>query len=217
MTSSVPSDLLEQLCQRFQLPNPDAEYFQRLSDLINEAGMLRHTPRTGYAFLGSGAENVAEHSFRTCIIGYILARLAGADSGKTVLLCLFHDLHEARTGDINYLQHRYVTSNARAALDDATRDTGLEKDILGFWDELEDRQSHEALLAHDADQLDLVFNLKAEFDKGNSFAAEWLESAVQRLGSEQARTLAGVALRTDHNRWWYERVDKQWWISRDEK
>ena len=32
---------------------------RRLADFVFELGMLRKTPRTGYQFLGSGAENVA--------------------------------------------------------------------------------------------------------------------------------------------------------------
>ena len=71
-----------------------------------------------------------------------------------------------------------------------------------------------ARLAHDADLLDLICNLKAELDKGNKFAADWLESAVKRLRSPQAQALCEVILRTDHNRWWYGRVDKTWWIDR---
>ena len=49
----------------------------RLADLIYEAGMLRPVVRSGYALLGSGHENVAEHSFRAAIIGYVLGRLCG--------------------------------------------------------------------------------------------------------------------------------------------
>ena len=92
--------------------------------------------------------------------------------------------------------------------------TGLEQDILEGWDELQERQSLEARLAHDADQLDLICNLKAELNKGNKFAADWLESAVKRLRSPQAQALCEVILRTDHNRWWYGRVDKKWWVDR---
>jgi putative hydrolase of HD superfamily len=59
-----------------------AKTWKRLADFVFELGMLRRTPRTGYQFLGSGAENVAEHSFRTAMIGYILARKAGADVAR---------------------------------------------------------------------------------------------------------------------------------------
>ena len=99
----------------------DAEQLGRLADFCNEVGMLRHTPRSGYAFLGSGRENVAEHSYRVSVLGYALARLAGADPARVTFLCLFHDLHEARTGDFNYVNHRYNQCRARQALEDATR------------------------------------------------------------------------------------------------
>lgn len=174
--------------------------------------MLRHTPRSGYAFLGSGKENVAEHSYRVSVLGYALARLAGADPARVTFLCLFHDLHEARTGDFNYVNHRYNQCRAREALEDATQGTGLAEDILGFWDELADGRSLEAELAHDADQLDLICNLHVELSKGNAFAEEWLDSALKRLRTPLARELAEAVLRTDPNRWWYGQVDKGWWV-----
>ena len=207
-------EALERLCTALELPSPDDAQLMRMADFFNEAGMLRHTPRRGYAFLGSGAENVAEHSFRTAVMGYALARMAGADAARTTLLCLFHDLHEARTGDFNYVNHRYNTCRAKEALDDAVCGTGLEEDMGGFWTEWTESGTTEAALAHDADQLDLIFNLKTELDKGNTFALEWLESAVRRLTTPQARLMAAAALRTDHNRWWYGRVEKSWWVHR---
>lgn len=188
------------------------ERLKRLADLCNEAGMLRHTPRSGYAFLGSGRENVAEHSYRTTVLGYMLARMAGKEPSRIVMLCLFHDLHEARTGDFNYVNHRYDTCRARAALEDATQGTGLEGDILGVWDELEQAQSAEALLAHDADQLDLICNLQTELKRGNEFAREWLESALKRLRTPEGRKLAETVLHTDPNHWWYGRMEKDWWV-----
>ncbi len=188
------------------------ETLERLADFCNEAGMLRHTPRSGYAFLGSGKESVAEHSYRTTVLGYLLARMAGVDPSRVVMLCLFHDLHEARTGDFNYVNHRYDTCRARAALEDATAGTGLADDILGAWDELEDARTDAARLAHDADQLDLICNLQTELTRGNEFAREWLDSALKRLRTPEGRELAETVLRTDPNRWWYGRVDKDWWV-----
>lgn len=186
----------------------------RLADFIQECGMLRHTPRSGYAFLGSGRESVAEHSYRTTVIGYVLARLAGASVEEVMRLCLFHDLHEARTGDFNYVNHRYNTSRAREALEDAVAGTGLEDDILSGFQAFEDRESLEARLARDADQLDLMANLRAEQDRGNAFAVQWLENAVQRLRTPWGQELGRELMRTDSNRWWYERVESRWWVDR---
>ena len=176
----------------------------RLTNFLFEAGMLRHTPRSGYQFLGmgSGKETVAEHSFRSAIIGYALASRSGADAAKTVLLCLFHDFAEARTGDLNYVNKRYGTMDEQAALQDAVRGTGLEKEILGLHAELSARQSFEAQLAHDADQLDLIFNLKRELDLGNASATDWLTAVAGRLCTGLAKELAESVRHVGHADWW---------------
>lgn len=184
---------------------------QRLTDFLNEVGMLRHTPRSGYAFLGSGRETVAEHSHRTAVIGYALAHKVGADAARTVMICLFHDLPEARTGDFNYVNKLYDTSRERDALVDAVAGTGLEEALLHIWDEHEAGASLESTLAHDADQLDLILNLKRESDLGNRYADKWLASAVQRLHTDIAKDLAATILRTDHTDWWYLAPDRSWW------
>lgn len=191
--------------------------FERLADFLNEVGMLKATPRSGFAFLGSGHENVAEHSYRASVIGFVLARLADADVARVVFLCLFHDLHEARTGDFNYVNHRYDSCKARQALEDAVRGTGLEEMIAGYFDEFCARESLEAKLASDADQLDLLCNLRMELARGNEFARTWIDSALQRLKTLQAKKLAQAILQADPNRWWYENVDKDWWINHGEK
>jgi len=55
-------------------------------------------------------ESVAEHSFRTAVVGTILAALAGADAGRTALLCLLHDSPETRIGDIPSVGRAYVST-----------------------------------------------------------------------------------------------------------
>lgn len=188
---------------------------KRLADFLFEVGMLRKTPRTGYQFLGSGAENVAEHSFRTAIIGYVLAGMAGADQKQTAMLCLFHDLHEARTGDFNYVSRRYNQSDRVQALKDCLRGTGLTADLLGLWTELEAVESLEAKLAQDADQIDLILNLKEELDLGNANAAKWLDCSLQRIKTEEGKRLAQAIRETDHTDWWFMGPDPAWWANKN--
>ncbi len=186
----------------------------RLADFLFEAGMLKDTPRTGYQFLGSGRENVAEHSFRAAIIGYVLANMAGANSEKTALLCLFHDFHEARTGDLNYVNHQYNSANAEMAMHDALCGSGLEKAVMPLWEEQEKAVTLEAELSKDADQIDLILNLKKEADLGNPYALKWLDAAVKRLRTKPGKDLAAKIAETDHTRWWYGAKDNRWWIHR---
>ncbi|MHC1712002.1 MAG: HD family hydrolase [Solidesulfovibrio sp.] len=189
----------------------DRDRLTRLADFLFEAGMLRKTPRTGYQFLGTGAENVAEHSFRATLIGFVLAEMAGADPYRTMALCLFHDLHEARTGDFNYVNKLYNTTDARRAMVDSLAGTGLTATVLPLHDELEAAESPEALLAQDADQIDLIANLKEELDRGNRYAAAWIEAAMARLRTETGRKLAAAVATTDHAEWWFNGPDRQWW------
>ena len=189
----------------------------RLVDFFNECGMLRKTPRTGYQFLGSGSENVAEHSFRTAVIGHVLALMADADVARTTYMCLFHDLHEARTSDFNYVNRIYNKSERTRALEHACEGTGLGEEILGYWDELEETATLEARLAQDADQLDFILNLKEEFDLGNKYAGEWLEIALQRVRTEWGRQLAETIAETDHKDWWFLGADRDWWIRKNGK
>ena len=85
---------------------------ERIAEFIFELGMLKKTPRTGYQFLGNGSENVASHSYRVAMIAYALAKVNGqADVWRTVAMALMHDVAEARTGDHNYVNQRYVTAD----------------------------------------------------------------------------------------------------------
>lgn len=195
----------------------ERDQLTRLTDFLNECGMLRKTPRTGYQFLGTGSEDVAQHSFRTAVIGHVLALMADADVARTTYMCLFHDLHEARTSDFNYVNRIYNKSERTSALEHATEGTGLEEPILGYWKELEDADSLEAKLAQDADQLDFILNLKEEADLGNKYAQQWLESAVQRVRTKWGIELAQTIAKTDHKDWWYLGPDPTWWTRKNGK
>lgn len=189
----------------------------RVVDFLNECGMLRKTPRTGYQFLGSGSEDVAQHSFRTAVIGHVLALMAGADVARTTYMCLFHDLHEARTGDFNYVYKIYNKTEQTQALRHAADGTGLEEEILGYWEELEETATLEARLAQDADQLDFILNLKEEVDHGNRYAGDWLDIALQRVRTSWGRDLAETIAKTDHKDWWFLCQDTGWWTRKNGK
>lgn len=201
-----PCDPLKNLMGRSRLG--------RLADFLFEAGMLRKTPRTGYQFLGSGSENVAEHSFRTALIGYVLAELAGASQAHTAMLCLIHDFHEARTGDFNYVNSIYNKSASRQAMLHAVKGTGLSQKMMALWDEQEQKESLEAQLAADADQIDLILNLVEQRDLGNKYAQKWLEAALKRLKSQAGKDLAAEITNSDHTNWWFTGPDSEWWIKK---
>jgi len=178
-----------------------------------EVGMLKKTPRTGYQFLGSGAESVADHSFRTAVIGYILAsHEPKADRNKVVLMCIFHDLAEARTGDHNYVNKRYVKVDEHEALRDQVRELSLGEEILSLVTEFNGSGTLEARIAKDADQMDLILELKEQLDSGNPNARDWLFFAVKRLSTKTAKKMAEEALTSHSTDWWFEKKT-DWWIN----
>ncbi|MCK4620604.1 MAG: HD domain-containing protein [Desulfuromonadales bacterium] len=185
---------------------------KNIANFLFEVGMLKRTPRTGFQFLGSGAESVAEHSFRTAMIGYTLAQLDGrADVGRVLQLCLFHDIPEARIGDLNYVNKKYVKPDEEKAVEDLARQLPFGDDYRSTLLEFMAKETHEAKLAHDADQLEMVLSLKEYKDLGNRYADEWYPFSLQRLQTEVAKQLAETIWETDSSKWWFD-DDHEWWV-----
>lgn len=186
---------------------------KRIIEFLFEVGMLKKSPRTGYQFLGSGGESVADHSFRTAIIGYALASgEPEADRNKVVLMCLFHDLPEARSGDHNYVNKKYVEVDEESAVRDQVRGLPFNNEIKTLINEFNSNETLEASLSKDADQLDLILELKEQLDLGNPNAQDWLTFAVRRLHTESAKELAKVALKTHSTEWWFDKKT-EWWVN----
>jgi len=185
---------------------------KNIANFLFEVGMLKRTPRTGFQFLGSGAESVAEHSFRTAIIGYALAQLdGGVDIGRVLQLCLFHDIPEARTGDLNYVNKKYVRVDEEKAVRDLAATLPFGEKYADTLKEFVDGGSREAQIAHDADQLEMILALKEYKDLGNRYADEWYPFAIRRLHTDAARELAGTVWETDSTKWWFDE-DSEWWV-----
>jgi 5'-deoxynucleotidase YfbR-like HD superfamily hydrolase len=185
-----------------------------IADFLFEVGMLKRTPRSGFQFLGTGHETVAEHALRSAVIGYVLARMSGELlTDKVVLMCLFHDLVEARTGDLNYVNKKYVEANEAAALQDMTSGLPFGGEIRGLIQEFNARATPEAESAHDADQLEMILQLKELGDLGNRYAKDWISAAIKRLRTDDGRRLARSILNTDFSSWWFKEKDDEWWVN----
>jgi putative hydrolase of HD superfamily len=184
-----------------------------IADFLFEAGMLKKTPRSGFQFLGSGCESVAEHVLQTVYIGYVLCKMdPTVDELKVLRLCLVHDLPEARTGDMNYMNKKYVAVDEKKAVRDLAEPLFFGGEIEATLEEFNERGTRESVIAHDADQLSLILRLKECGDLGNKYSLEWIRFAVRRLATENARKLAESILDTDSSNWWFK--DKSdWWVN----
>ncbi|MBN2439557.1 MAG: HD domain-containing protein [Deltaproteobacteria bacterium] len=186
---------------------------REIADFLFEVGMLKKTPRSGFQFLGSGCESVAEHILRTLYVGYVLCKMdPEADELRVLRLCLMHDLPEARTGDMNYVNKKYVAVDEKKATRELSEPLFFGEEIEEALDEFNDKETRESLLARDADQLSLILQLKECGDLGNKYSREWIRFAVLRLATENARRLAADILATDSSNWWFK--DKSdWWVN----
>jgi putative hydrolase of HD superfamily len=184
----------------------------RLVEFLFEVGMLKRTPRSGWQFLGSGSESVAEHVFRVAMIAFVLARMEDEiDADRVLRLALVHDLPEARTGDLNYVNQKYVAADEARAADDLSAGLPFADELRGLLAEYRAEATAESVVAHDADQLEMLLSLKEQLDRGVQAAADWTPFVLKRLRTENGRALARSILEGESASWWFDR-ESEWWV-----
>lgn len=182
---------------------------QRLAEFLYEAGLLARTPRSGFAFLGTGEQSVAAHSHRTMIAAYTLAQLdRSVDADRVLRMCLVHDLPEVRTSDHNYLTKQYNTTDETRAVSDLTNSLPFAEELRDLINEFEAGRTREAQLAKDADHIELILSLKELLDMGNQRAQQWLDDALPRLKTDAARRLAETIIQTDSQQWYLKQTQR---------
>jgi len=166
--------------------------------------MLKRTERSGWRTIGvREPESVAEHSFGAAIVGMLLARLEKADEGKVLKLCLIHDLHELRMGDLNKLNKRYVKADERKAFAETTEMLGasMKNEMRSLFAEYLAGKTLEARIARDADALDMMLEAKLLVDTGNRYAKDWIRSAWEKITTESGKKLGREIEKRDSLDW----------------
>lgn len=179
--------------------------YKSIANFLFEVGILARTPRSGFHFLGTGDQSVAEHVNRTCYIAYMLALMDGTvDMSKVLQMALVHDISETRISDLNYVHQKYVERKESEAHKDITDSIPFGDKMFAIIEEYEEWQSRESILVKDADNLEWILSLKEQADQGNTRASKWVEKAVTRLISVQAKNIMKEILNTDSNDWWFD-------------
>ncbi|MBI5620080.1 HD domain-containing protein [Candidatus Gottesmanbacteria bacterium] len=180
-----------------------------LANLVYEAAVVKRLKRTGWQILGDNEEGVGEHTFMTCIIAYFLAKeIAGSRPGlvpginmETVLtMSVFHDFHEARTGDLDKLAKFYMTRDQEKANRDIF--SGVDDELLKTLTVYEKRETLEAKIVYEANVIAFLVELKLLIEKGNSHAKEWVDANITRLRIPEAIALAKDLAKTSSQDWW---------------
>jgi len=181
-----------------------------IAKYLYEIGHLKHVKRSGWWRMGvRDPESVAEHSYRTAVIGYVLANMEGADPEKTASICLFHDTAEARIGDLHWVTKRYLRhtkEGEQAALNEQTGQLPqkIADRILALVGEYEERSSQEAQLAHEADLLECLLQAREYEMQGYSKGLEWARICREGLQTDTARNLADACLNGDPGDWFQD-------------
>jgi putative hydrolases of HD superfamily len=176
---------------------------QPIANILFEMNQLKKTARSGFAFLGAGEESVADHSFAVAFIAMVMTKMEpSANPLRLISMCLVHDLPEARIGDLNSVQKRYVSADETRAVLDMSKDSPLGDTLVELMDEFNQGESIEAQLSGDADQLALLIELKSLLDCGYTSPQKWLPHVRQRIRTQTGRQIAEQILQTDRDAWW---------------
>jgi|SRR3989344_5499747 len=189
----------------------DRDYL-RITDFLYELGTMRKLLRMHRQVLMTDdlSDNIASHSFRVAMIGFMLAKMEKADSYKTMTMCLVHDFDEIRSGDHNWLHKRYVEV-------DDNQITSEQLGTLPFDDleklalEYKERKSKESIVAKDADLLDQVLLLREYSWTGNKEAELWLlgkrdkrskNTQLKSLQTKSAKRIGREIMKRGPSDWW---------------
>ena len=149
---------------------------QVVLDFIEEIGVLKNLPRTGWRLRGiKDAESIADHCYRVSLLSMILADVlteqeVPLDVEKVMRLALLHEVAEARIGDLPFPALKYISEEVKAAGERAAVESmfkhfgPLQQKYIQLWDEFEEGTSIEGKLVRTADKLELMIQV-LEYEK----------------------------------------------------
>jgi putative hydrolase of HD superfamily len=178
-----------------------------IAKFLFEMGQLKRVKRSGWWIAGvKDPESVAEHTFRTAVIAYLLAHLEGVDTGKAVLMALFHDMPETRTNDAHRIVRRYAKWEDvdRKAVDEQSKrlPNEMATQMATLFEEFEKEVSPEAKVVRDADLLECIVQAREYQALGYRDVVDWIFNAQRALRTESAKRIAAECIKTEPKEWW---------------
>jgi len=200
----------EKAIKKFTSLDKNQESIKKLVNFILEYRTLKHIPRGSLPYLkGPIQENIAEHSFYTAIIAWIMAVIEKADENKIIKMSLVHDLAEVRGGEKNLINKFYTSpNNEQKILEEVSQNYNLKDFFLPeLFKEFNKAKTLEAKIVKDADVLAQMLLEKECFDLGNESAEEWLHFSQMRLKTKLGKEFGKRLIEVESNEWWLE-IDK---------
>lgn len=186
---------------------------KNIVNYIFEMGVLSREMHNGMKLIGvSNLDSIAEHALRAAQIGYILTVLENEKHNlnlspeRVASILIFHDNGEARIGDFHKVASRYINSHEgekKAFLDQASLlPDKIKNEVVGYFDEIEERTTKEGIIAKDADWLENAFKAKEHYDLGNSLAMDWINNVGKAIETDSAKEILSAMKETKFTDWW---------------
>lgn len=175
-------------------------------EFLYEIATMRNMPRGWRQHLGTDCANVLDHTIRVIWLAIILGRMeGGVDENKIIKMALVHDAAETRTSDLSYVQKVYVKEDEKAAAVDMFENTSLEDYQSEILTEYMARESMEAKIVKDADNLDIDLEGKELEERGSKLPTKWghLRKFVcdEKLYTKSAKTMWDEIQSSDVSSW----------------
>ena len=176
-----------------------------LISYIFEAGMLKRVTRSGWWTENiKNPESVADHSFRTALVAFILAKMEGLDDAAANRVCtaaVFHDMHETRLLDLNKITARYIEVTRELELKVENEqvekfEPKIKKSILNALK----LSPVELAILKDADYLECAIQAKEYADIGYN-TEKWIDNTAKRLKTKSAKALVKKLKKADSGTW----------------
>jgi putative hydrolase of HD superfamily len=138
---------------------------QRDIDFLFEVGRMRFMQRAWQRFFLTKVANDTEHTFRVMWLALLIAKKEKRGNHERIMkLALSHDISESRSMDVDYMSRQYVKRNEEQAVQDTLAGTTFEKEFMELFKEMEKRETIEAKIVKDADNLDIDLELMEQKD-----------------------------------------------------
>jgi len=173
------------------------------------------TPRSHIKHLGTTFDTIASHSHHASIIAYCISRMESLShemAMKSTTMAVFHDLTEARTGDLDFVAKHYDHIDEEQAVKDQLEGLKFGKDLKNLLVEYNEKKTPEAKCAKDADSLEQLYQEWVLMWQGNNLAKKWFKSdfkdRIPGLMTESAKKIAYKMKESNPQEWWWSQFTK---------
>jgi putative hydrolase of HD superfamily len=151
--------------------------YDEIIEFVKLIGRLKKIERTGWiTWKGlniKNPESVAEHIFRSAVLGMIIGDLKKLDTEKIVRMILLHDLAECIIGDWSLTAKKKLGTEKWKQREKEAMEKilsllpqDIRKKYEELWEDFENRKSEEAKIAFQVEKLEMIFQALEYMEEG---------------------------------------------------